>query len=72
MQSASRKQSLIDRSVLPRHLCTVSISAVLVSFPDQYDAMFIAICTLSSYLHKSGVSNSCAYTQRCPPTSYST
>ena len=25
MQSASRKQSLIDRSVLPRHLCTVSI-----------------------------------------------
>ena len=46
MQSASRKQSLIDRSVLPRHLCTVSISAVLVSFPDQYDVMFITICTL--------------------------
>ena len=43
MQSANRKQSLIDRSVLPRHLCTVSISAVLVSFPDQYDAMFIAL-----------------------------
>ena len=46
MQSASRKQSLIDRSVLPKHLCTVSISALLVSFPDLYDAMFIAICTL--------------------------
>ena len=47
MQSASRKQSQIDRSVLPRHLCTVSISAVLVLFPDQYDTMFIAICTLN-------------------------
>ena len=46
MQSASRKQSLIDRSVLPRHFCTVSISALLVSFPDLYDAMFIAICTM--------------------------
>ena len=46
MQSGSRKQSLIHRSVLPRHLCTVLISAMLVSFPDQYDTMFIAICTL--------------------------
>ena len=49
MQSARRKQSLIDRSVLPRHF--LSISALLVSFPDLYDAMFIAICTLYKQDH---------------------
>ena len=41
MQSASRKQSLIDRSVLPRRFNMYC--AVLVSFPDQYDAMFITL-----------------------------